>query len=783
MKLDDVGTRISTQITPSFVVDVNPLPNSTPTQLMERVFNIGDFTWSTTDATGPGPFQVFYPFALLAIQPLIDDVLSYYQYIKTDMEIQFRLQTTQFYQGSLMFTAVPFDYSLNVPLSTSIYSRSWQRPVILSAQCEDSVILKLPWLRPTRFETPAYLQVAGQYPWTVMVDILTPLRVANASAPNLVTVQVVARFVNPHLIWPIPPPGSFEKEMRLNPKKQSKSSSADKIAPARGVAQRVHVPRGSSNPVDQAKSTIGTASSSAMGTVVSSIDSVANTVMSVLDSISPLAELAGLFLDKPQMPDESARMFIAPATNFVASDVRDQGYSLSLYKTAYMGTNTDTLPESSDVSWLAIAMRPALHFVDSLQNSTPNNVRTYFSHPTTTPFGWAISSHLFWRGSVRYHINFYASTFVSGRILIVYSPPSVGVITTINNTISRLVAIKGDTTVEFTIPFVSQTDFQPVYYPNVGGTFSGTGVLTFSVYGVITSADSSTDATIDYAVWTAASPDAQFMQPLASPLYQLSNLSLDVRKQADICKAFQNTFPPYVDGCEYLTDSGYVASEISRSPMDVLKRYQFYAANLPPNTVLPGLYVPDSSTLGYQIRTAFLYQRGGVNYKVFPTYTNQTDIIAPANIAAAKWTLSPYWPFNSGDVPTNSATGLPYLTVGQSDSEIDISVPYTNQYPFVYTNETLPFTVPAGLLVTPRANPTSFAAGPPVTPNYLIAMDVYTSVRDDYMMGWLLAPLPFNEVPSQSKSALKADSQSQPASNDPGTQPQHKQLSMLDFVL
>jgi len=251
-----------------------------------------------------------------------------------------------------------------------------------------------------------------------------------------------------------------------------------------------------------------------------------------------------------------------------------------------------------------------------------------------------------------------------------------------------------------------------------------------------------------------------------------------VKKQADICQAFTKTFPPYVDGCEYLTDTGYVAAELSRSPMDVLKRYQLFAATVAPNSPLPGNYVPALGTLGWQIRSAFLFQRGGVNYKIFPDYTNQPDLVAPANVANAKWTVSMDWPFY---VPANyaNAAGLPFMAVGQSDSEIDLSIPYTNQYPFIYTNTgTIPFSVPGTVLVTPRQNPTSFTVGPPATTNYLNAMDVYTCVRDDYMMGWLLAPSPYTDG---LKKDLQSFSQSEPARPHSRSTQQPTQLSIRDF--
>jgi hypothetical protein len=588
---------------------------------------------------------------------------------------------------------------------------------------------------------------------------------------------VTGRFVNPHLIWPIPPTGDRIKK-DLNPKRQS-GRSKDTIAPARGVAQRVHVPKGGSHPVDDAKSTIGTMSTTASGTVVSTIEGVTDSIMSVVSAISPLAELAGLFLDKPQMPDEASRMFIAPATNFVGCDVRDQAYSMALYKTSYMGVNTNTLPESSDVSWLAIAMRPALQFTGFLNNTL--NVHDYPSHPTTTPFGWAISSHLYWRGSIRYRINFYASTFVSGRVLIVYSPPTSAAVTTINNTISRIIAVKGDTTVEFTIPFVSNTDFQPLGYPQSGGfTFYGSGQLTFSVYGNIISSDASTDAVIDYAVWTAAAPDAQFMQPLVSSLYGLAPDT--VSKQSDICEAFNKVFPPFVDGCEYLTDTGYVASEVSRSPMDVLKRYQVFDTNIAPNSKLPGLYTPQGNTLGWQIKTAFLFMRGGVNYKVFPALSTQSTYVDPVNYAAAKWSIDPSWPYYVSGSATGNATGLPYLTAGASNSEIDVSVPYTNQFPFVFTNTMNPSSAPAEVLITPRQNPLQWSTDPTPIPIYLGGMDVYTCVRDDFMMGWLLAPSTYPE--GGSKSGLKPDSQFRAKTiRSSALKPHKKQLSILDFYM
>jgi len=308
--------------------------------------------------------------------------------------------------------------------------------------------------------------------------------------------------------------------------------------------------------------------------------------------------------------------------------------------------------------------------------------------------------------------------------------------------------------------------------------------LAFSVYGVITSSDASTDAVIDLVCWSAAAPDAQFMQPMRSSVYTTIPPTILARKQADICEAFTKTFPPYVDGCEYLTDSGFVASELSRSPMDVLKRYQSYALGTPVNTPLPGVYSPDSATLGYQIRSAFAFLRGGVNYKVFPTLQLQTDLIDQANVSEVTWSVSTSWPYYTPAGNYFKANGLPYLRVGQSDTEVDISVPYTNHYPFIFTMPQIdPSGVPAVAYSNPRINPTSVTAGPPPVANFLTNMDVFTCVRDDFMMGWLLAPT--TTVAAESKSGPKEPLSQQEPDEQPlvSTQPQPKQLSMLDFLL
>jgi len=280
----------------------------------------------------------------------------------------------------------------------------------------------------------------------------------------------------------------------------------------------------------------------------------------------------------------------------------------------------------------------------------------------------------------------------------------------LDNTISQTVVVKGDTVVEFTIPYIAATDMLP--YAQYSGItsdappFFGTSALCISIIGPILTNDPSIDPVIDFAIWTAAGPDAQFSLQCAPPTNYNQPIPPSVVLQCDIQEAFNHSFPPFVANCTYLTDNHTVTSEISDTIMDTLKRYEEYTYAT--DTLYSPFYQPTALTLGSWVKTLFLFHRGGVSYRVIDSTDTGYGIY-----------------MNVGD--TFAARGQPGFWRGINGSELHFTIPWYGTIPY-YNIGSPPVQYPAS----------------PLTPSTLPRAS-FTAVRDDYQMGFLIPPaLGFN---------------------------------------
>jgi len=354
-----------------------------------------------------------------------------------------------------------------------------------------------------------------------------------------------------------------------------------------------------------------------------------------------------------------------------------------------------------------------------------------------SPFQFCISQHKFYRGSARIRLNFFTSTFVSGRLLIqLVTTTDASYTPSLNNTVSRVVDVKGDTTVQFTVPFIWETDLKPV---NGGGGLQGidTAYLLISVYNPLVASDASVDAFIDLVTWNAASSDCQFALPgQTTGIFQYPNAA-GIVPQCDIRSEFQSTFDPFVLGCSELTDQKFVNAEYSESILDVMKRYQLYSTNWPYSTNLTTDFAPDSSTLSSTLASLFLFHRGGVSYRA---RNNDNTKVSGSVINYAFLTAD-------GNFSPN-ATGQPYIEIAQQDTEANFSIPWYCNVPYIVRGASTPacggYNTTNQSIFLSQYGPLSTAAG---------ASLVHTCVRDDYAVGFLIPPFPpGNTSASASKS-------------------------------
>jgi len=487
----------------------------------------------------------------------------------------------------------------------------------------------------------------------------------------------------------------------------------------------------------------------------------ASSVTGILDELQPLISLAAMCFDKPEISEPITRVVIQPSVNMACSDTHTQSMPLTLYKSSYLSTAQSYVPDGGPWTWADIAMRPALHAVALMSNSFTQTSLPIIA--TGTPLHWAICCHEFWRSSVRFSLKFYCSSFTAGRFLLVFVPPGQTSADDINGTVSKNIYIKGDTSVEFTIPYIAPTDFLPTVgisdLPNSSG-FIGFGRLDLSLYSPIVTTDASQTPIIQVVIWSAAAPDCQFSMPFCGTNFTYTNFSgTDIVQQCNIVEEFQATFPPFVSGCAYLTDDHYVQSELVNRPLDVCKRFQNSSTITTSDGANLGLdYAPVADTLGWQISSAFLFRRGGMMYKMVP-FANKMDPDPSTGYQIAYWESQ-----NAATKSVQIAYGQPCIAQSTSEMTLDVAMPWICPYPYCFFNSptlgTGDFTTEQHINYTP----------PPATTSTHV-VNIFTAVRDDFEFGYLIPPIPLTAaikvksnssreyVPSQKISELAARQQ------------------------
>jgi len=301
---------------------------------------------------------------------------------------------------------------------------------------------------------------------------------------------------------------------------------------------------------------------------------------------------------------------------------------------------------------------------------------------------------------------------------------------------ARLLDVKGDTTFEFTVPWLYPYDWLSQFGGNCG-------TVLIKLYDPIASVDTTTDPVIDLVVWTAAGPDCQFSQ-IQIPTQDLFGYPTEPVRQSDVQEAFKSEFPSFLNNCTYLVDNHYTTSEHTEYVTDVFKRYVDY---IPP----PGMsgqfsvvYSPAPTSVQATLLSAFKFRRGGTSFKIFFPVTPSSTAGPPIK-AQGSGTCAVQLGASVGDVPlaSLSAQGNSMFVQRSSEDQIEFSVPF---------NWSLPYYVQGKY--TPAVADTLFDGTSISYMDYNMWASIYTTnpqssqqytcARDDFVVGMLQPPTPLS---------------------------------------
>jgi len=720
--LDDTGTVTSAQDLPAMVKIIYPLPDQTPQEMLCRLFEFDAFPWAVADGQSTTtPFKTWDPYDWLLTRPFVSQIVQFFKYFRADVELSFRMNTNQFYAGALMFTATP---SITATTQAYIQARSWLKPKLLSAQQQDTLVLQLPWPCPERFLDPTDITTGHRVIWLVMGDVLSPLQTNSPTAADSLLVSVQVRFQNVQLVWPYAVGAPESRIVRQSGKAQK--ATRPRIRAAKGSRKAIYTPSSTSQPLAQAVSPPPPSFMNLPTVITDTIGSLGTTVQSLFSTVQPLmpdiTALLGM-LDKPEIEEAVTRVFPTGAANCCVVDRNDQSLPLTLYTGSYVNIDHETMPGGQPWKIVDIANRPCLHSYCAFTASNNAYIFPYIANGT--PFDFCKHLHRLWRGSVRMQLRFYCSSFVSCRFLLVYSPGSSTSDQSLANNVTRVIDVKGDTVVSFTLPYVFQTDL--AYTGAFGGDpFDLVGTLQVSIYTQIISTDTTTDPRIDMVVFSAATADCQFSYPVmpepivystwpnATPVVLSKGR---IVRQADISDDFGVEFSPFIEGCTYLTDNKNSTSETSVYVTDLMKRYQSanYLVQGTTGIFVDRDYFPNPGTIARVLFNTFAFWRGGFRIKVVTPTPSTTGSSA-----------QPMYGVRMND---GSSPGSYYLGGGAGlvsadvSAEVDFTIPWIRTVPFDYIVS----------LLTPGHN------------SYVVdcfanldSVHVYTAVRDDFQLGFLI---------------------------------------------
>jgi hypothetical protein len=293
---------------------------------------------------------------------------------------------------------------------------------------------------------------------------------------------------------------------------------------------------------------------------------------------------------------------------------------------------------------------------------------------------------------------------------------------------------------EFTLPLIWWSHYQNSQGLVSGGSANTIPVFTVGCVSPPIGPDAAGDTNIDFVIYSAATADCQFVDPLLiHSIY--SYTSLKAVPQSDIHAEFKRSFRPFVEDSRIITEDHEMASETTALVTDVMKRYQAatYAATGINQNVVSLDYAPSSGTIGAVLNDAFLYSRGGVSYKITAYQAaSPGDFFQPISVAVDRL---PDGHLSSN--PAGLALGESVLYNLPSATVFDFSVPWMFGLPYLATRN---------FSTGETANVSVGADG---NYNSSSLSTLYTCVRDDYEVGFLIPPDPSNYTytpPSQQKA-------------------------------
>jgi len=658
----------------------NPYPDQTPKELLQRTYKVAEFTWGPITSTNIVDFP-----ASLTVIPQIADKLKQYRYMRSSVKVQVKLLTTQYHYGAYMVSWIPNHNTTDY--AGTIRQQSANRPIVISAADQGTAVFDIPYINPYLFwdTTENKNQICRLF-----LSPITPLLRASSSVTDTVKVQVYASFVDPIVTGYIGQ--SSWADMADDDVTEDVVKDCNKIMGVKTKRRRYKKPK-EKPVVPTAKSARTMQYEALKKTATGVIETGAKATSSISTFFEKLPMIGGLvedaimpifsalsILDKPTSVTTSDKCILSFANDLSLGSGLDNSNVLSLHPITPLSMDLDVAGEnimSGSMTINRVIRTPMIRDVVTLTNAnqTWSNV-VIPRHPSYGDDFVAYISRFFryWRGSIKYMLCFYTSTFITARVRISVRYNN-NAITDLNDgdIVSRLVDIKGDTVVELSVPYLWHTLYRTTQPQQL------LPIITVSLTSPIVGLSIDTDPSIAMVAWRAAGEDFIFNQLVTFTTdTEMDFLDTtesteddidDVEAQMKPQERFRLTFDGIVQGTEFTFEDGLITGEKIVSLNDMLKRYTDNNINRPNNTY------PDTLGTGafHRLSQIFKYWRGSrrtkTRYKIDGSDYTERTIVAE----------NPSGSFDAGN-------GMSLVVPAQWNWN-EVQVPWYSSLPFIPTNQ------------------------------------------------------------------------------------------------
>lgn len=186
---------------PDITSIANPYERQDMDKVLKRSYKVAEFDWLTTLDFAQNIGAVEFPDALLEIENILDK-LAQFKYLRSDVEVEIKINATQFHMGAVNVSYVSHGNGNLTPVNTPSKRLSLGTSMVMSISSVNSIKFVIPRTGPL-FWDEVHLQDTGNLCHgsigTIFLDCLTPVRLVGGDTSTNLTITVFASFVNPEV--------------------------------------------------------------------------------------------------------------------------------------------------------------------------------------------------------------------------------------------------------------------------------------------------------------------------------------------------------------------------------------------------------------------------------------------------------------------------------------------------------------------------------------------------------------------------------------------------------